>query len=86
MTVQSVPKQRLSSTRDSAPWLLRVEDDQPFAYARGRDLYRVVDHARWAYLSTDGWLISARSGRPLAYCVDNVFYDAETDFPVYYET
>jgi hypothetical protein len=65
-------------------WLCRCNDRSPFAYARGHDYIRRSDDTLWAHLS-DGVLISARSGDPLAYQVGNAFYDYQTRQPVYYE-
>ena len=63
--------------------LCRFDDHRPFAYARGHDYIRCSDHALWAHL-TNGQLLSARSGRLLAYQRDNIFYDANTHRPAYY--
>jgi hypothetical protein len=63
--------------------LCRFEDHRPFAYARGRDLIRLADHARWACL-IDGHLVSMCSGERLAYQRDNVFYDPLSHEPVDY--
>ena len=65
-------------------WLCRVADDSAFAYARGHDFIRSSDHQLWAHLS-QGQLLSARSGEPLAYRDGDVFYDAATDEPLYYQ-
>ncbi len=65
--------------------LRRVADDAVFAYAlRGHDFYRAADHELWAHESDD-LLLSARSGAPFARCVNRVFYDIESDQPLYYE-
>jgi hypothetical protein len=69
---------------DRRRWLCKVDDDTAFAYARGHDFIRGRDHALWAHLS-NGWLLSARSGRRLAYQVGHVFYDAASGAAVYYE-
>lgn len=62
-----------------------VADDAVFAYARhGHDFYRSRDDQLWAHES-DGVLLSARSGTLLARRVGNVFYDIESDVPLYYE-
>ncbi|HEY5013239.1 MAG TPA: hypothetical protein VIK61_11130 [Acidimicrobiia bacterium] len=64
-------------------WLCRSDDHHTrFAYARVHDFYRASDHALWAHLR-DGQLISARSGHPLAYQIGSVFYDTDTDQPIY---
>jgi hypothetical protein len=64
-------------------WLFRCEDGSPFAFARGHDFIRLVDHTLWSRLS-DGRLLSARSGDCLAYQMDRLFYDPTTDEPLYY--
>jgi hypothetical protein len=69
---------------DRRRWLRKVDDDTAFAYARGHDFVRGRDNALWAHLS-NGWLLSARSGDPLAYQVGHVFYDAASGAAVYYE-
>jgi hypothetical protein len=59
--------------------------DVVFAYAmHGHDFYRVADNSLWAHESED-LLLSARSGRPLARRTGNVFYDFDSDAPLYYE-
>ena len=63
-------------------WLYRCDDHSQFAYARVRDFYRCSDDMPWAHLA-NRWLISARSGRRLAYQMGSVFYDVDTDEPVY---
>jgi hypothetical protein len=64
--------------------LRRIFDDGVFAYAmRGHDFYRASDHVLWAHESDD-LLLSARSGTPFARRVADVFYDLETDVPLYY--
>jgi hypothetical protein len=47
-------------------WLYRSDDQTAFAYAHGHDLIRRSDETLWAHVS-DGVLLSARSGEPLAY-------------------
>jgi hypothetical protein len=64
-------------------WLCRSDDHSPFAYARGHDYIRASDHALWAHIS-DGVLLSARSGQPLAYQIGSAFYDYQTRKAVYY--
>jgi hypothetical protein len=68
----------------SRPGLCRCDDDTVFAYARGVDFIRRSDNTLWARLS-NGELRSARSGSALAYRIGNVFYDAATNEPVYYQ-
>jgi hypothetical protein len=65
--------------------LCRFDDHRPFAYAYGRDFIRCSDHTLWAHL-TNGKLLSARSGQLLAYQHDNLFYDADTHQPIYYQS
>ena len=58
--------------------LMRLEDDRPFAYSRDeQEFRRVADDTAWAR-QADGYLISVRSGRPLAARVGNFYLDAET--------
>jgi len=58
--------------------LMRLEDRQPFAYSRDeREFRRVGDDTAWAR-QIDGYLVSVRSGRPLAMQVGNFYLDAET--------
>jgi hypothetical protein len=67
-------------------WLCRAGDHSQFAYARVGDFYRASDHVLWAQLR-HGWLVSALSGRRLAFQVGHEFYDAETHQLAYvYET
>jgi hypothetical protein len=65
-------------------WLCRANDHSAFAYARGHDYIRRSDHTLWAHLS-DGALLSARSGEPLAYQLGSAFYDYQTRQPLYYQ-
>lgn len=65
-------------------WLCRSDDHSEFAYARGHDYIRRSDHTLWAHLS-HGVLLSARSGKPLAYQLDHTFYDYQTRQPLYYQ-
>lgn len=58
---------------------------QPFAYARGRNYFRCVDHTLLARV-VDGQLWSIRSGEPIAYQRGAIFYDAITGKPVYYRS
>ena len=81
MTLELVPETFLPRAQK---WLCRIDDDRVFAYARGHDFIRASDHELWAHLS-DGRLLSARSGEPLAYAVGAVYYDAVTNEPRYYE-
>lgn len=67
-------------------FLCTFEDGQVFAYATptGHDFFRAVDHMPWAHES-DGLLLSARSGVPLARRTGNLFHDVVSNVPVYYE-
>jgi hypothetical protein len=65
--------------------LCRVTVDEVFAYAvGGLDFYRASDHQLWAHES-DGLLLSARSGAPLARRDGNLYFDIESNLPLYYE-
>ncbi len=65
--------------------LCRFDDCEVFAYAlTGHDYFRAADDTLWAHES-DGMLLSARSGSPLARRVRNAFYDIESNVPLYYE-
>jgi len=65
--------------------LCRISVDEVFAYAvAGHDFYRAGDHQLWAHES-DGVLLSARSGNPLARREGSVFFDIESNVPLYYE-
>jgi hypothetical protein len=78
----------LSGSPVPANWrrrLCRFSLDEVFAYAvAGHDFYRASDDALWAHES-DGLLMSARSGTILARRDGRVFYDIESDVPLYYE-
>lgn len=64
--------------------LCLVTANEVFAYAVGHDFHRAADHELWAHES-DGLLLSARHGTPLARRVGNVFYDVATNAPLYHE-
>jgi hypothetical protein len=65
--------------------LRRVAETAMFAYAaRGTGFFRASDRTLWAH-EHDGLLLSARSGTPLAHRIGNVFYDFESDRPLYIE-
>jgi hypothetical protein len=67
-------------------YLYRVDDDQPFAYARTRrDFFLVSDDTLWAHESHH-WLLSAASSASLVHRIGNVYYDVDTSTPLYYET
>lgn len=65
--------------------LCRVTIDEVFAYAVGGfDFYRASDHRLWAH-EREGVLLSARSGTPLARRDGDLYYDIESNRPLYYE-
>ena len=65
--------------------LRRIAETEMFAYAaRGTGFFRASDRTLWAH-EHDGLLLSARSGAPLAHRVGNIFYDVESDRPLYIE-
>jgi hypothetical protein len=66
--------------------LMRMADQRPFAYTRDhREYRRLADHSPWAH-ELNGWLMSARSGRPLAMQVGNFYLDSETLSLLYFES
>jgi hypothetical protein len=76
---------RVDDSADGAPrWLFRFEDGAEFAYARRREFIRCSDKRQWAYVFEDR-LNSARSGECLAVRAGNVYYDATSREPLYYE-
>ena len=79
MQAASSSDERLRSRR----FLCRAEDNSPFAYVRGQNFYRCTDHGLWAHLRA-GYLISARTGMPVAYQVGSYFEDLDTGTPLYY--
>ena len=65
--------------------LTRFSAAEDFAYAVGSyDFYRAADHTLWAHES-QGLLLSARSGTPLARRNGNIFYDIDSNTPLYFE-
>ena len=64
--------------------LYRCADDTRFAYVRGQEWIRYSDGSPWAH-RVDDRLMSVRSGDCLAIRVGNVYYDAESREPLYYE-
>jgi len=65
--------------------LHRLGAGELFAYRTGaQDYFRARDHALWAH-ETQGLLISARNGTPLARRDGRVFFDVHTDDPLYFE-
>jgi len=67
-------------------YLVRIEDEAVIAYADdGHDFRRVHDDTVWAH-DSDGTLLSARSGTPIARRSGSIYYDTVTDIPLYYET
>ena len=82
---QPEPSLRAVATHDPRRRLCTFAFDEVFAYAmHGHDFYRVGDNSLWAHESED-LLLSARSGRPLARRTGNVFYDFDSNAPLYYE-
>ena len=75
-----------ATRRDGCRYLCSVDDGEAFAYATptGHDFFRAADHMPWAHES-DGLLLSARSGAPLARRAGTVFYDVTNDQLLYYE-
>ena len=74
-----------STLEDPARCLCRFDDGQVFAYAdRGHEFVRASDRELWA-VERDDALVSARSGEPLAYKRGRVYFDADTEQPLYYE-
>jgi hypothetical protein len=73
--------------RDARPkrCLRSVTDGKVFAYLQGNEFIRRSDGRVWARLS-DGQLFSARSGVCLAYKVGEVYYDAASREPAYFES
>ena len=65
--------------------LCRFDDGMVFAYVeRGHELIRASDRELWA-VEREGELLSARSGRVLARRRGRVFFEADTEQPLYYE-
>ena len=65
--------------------LRRCSVDEVFAYAVNRcDFLRAADNALWAHES-DGLLLSARFGTPLARREGRIFYDLDSHAPLYFE-
>jgi hypothetical protein len=71
---------------DGYRYLCSFEDGQVFAYTTraSHEFFRVADHSTWAHES-DGLLVSARSGTPLARRMGNVFHAITSNMPLYYE-
>ncbi|HTD50326.1 MAG TPA: hypothetical protein VK771_07000 [Acidimicrobiia bacterium] len=67
-------------------YLCSFQDGQVFAYAtpNGHDFFRASDHTPWAHES-DGLLLSARSGTPLAVRAGSVFHDLASNEALYFE-
>jgi hypothetical protein len=69
-----------------ARFLVNVDDHEVVAYApRGHDFYRASDDVLWAHES-EGRLLAARSGTMLARKSGRVYYDADNDAPLYYQS
>jgi hypothetical protein len=65
--------------------LCRFAVDDTFAYAtQGHDFYRAADDELWAHES-DGYLLAAHSGTPFAHRRGRVYYEVESEEPLYYE-
>jgi len=65
--------------------LCRFAVDEAFAYVvHGHDFYRASDDVLWAH-EREGVLLSARTGMPFARRDGNVFFDVESNAPLYYE-
>ena len=65
--------------------LHRVDDDEPFAYARNRrDFFLVSDDTLWAHESHH-WLLAASSGATVAHRIGSTYYDTDTGLALYYE-
>ena len=65
--------------------LCRFDDGELFAYAeRGHDFVRASDRELWA-VERDDALVSVRSGALLAHRRGRVYFEADTDLPLYYE-
>ena len=83
-------REPLAETGDHPPedhlrCLCRFEDGAVFAYAeRGNELTRASDRELWAVERNDT-LVSVRSGVVLARRRGRVYFEAETDAPLYYE-
>jgi hypothetical protein len=67
-------------------YLCSVDGGEVVAYATptGHDFFQAADQMPWAHES-DGLLLSARSGAPLARRSGTVFHDLTTDELLYYE-
>ena len=67
-------------------YLCRVDDRTVHAYASTRRDFRLAsDDTLWAHES-HGWLLAATSGTRFAHRVGTIYYDADTETPVYFET
>ncbi len=65
--------------------LCRFDDGAMFAYVdNGHEFIRASDRELWA-VERDDVLVSARSGQVLAQRRGRVYFDVETEAPVYYE-
>ncbi len=90
-TAFAVRQQRVAPPTDVGSnhrrYLVRIEDEALVAYAQGdgHDFRRMHDDTIWAHES-DGLLLSARSGTPIARRSGIVYYDMVNDIPLYYRT
>jgi hypothetical protein len=67
-------------------YLCRVDDNSLHAYASTRrDFHLASDDSLWAHES-HGWLLGATTGARFAHRVGSIYYDAQTEAPVYFET
>jgi hypothetical protein len=80
-----VPTDAPGTPADHQRCLVRFDDGEVFAYIeRGHEYVRTRDHELWA-TERDDMLVSARSGLPLAYRRGKVFFEPNSDEPLYYE-
>jgi hypothetical protein len=83
--VLNVDDPAIQSREPQTRCLCKIEDGEVFAYvARGNEFVRVRDHLVWA-IEHDDVLVSARSGQPLARRRGRVYFETDTDQPLYYE-
>lgn len=75
----------LASPNGERRSLCRFAVDEVFAYSsHGHDFYRIIDDELWAHES-DGFLLAPHSGTPFARRVGRVYYEVESEEPLYYE-
>jgi len=79
------PVPRTRAVSDLRRHLRRCDNDEVFAYAtHDHDFVCARDHTLWAH-ERDDLLRCARSGNPLVRRSAVVFYDVESNQPLYYE-